>query len=239
MDTFRDKAGEPIGTDIDNWVASFTRMESGSSELPPHHPNCLGCGPENPNGHFLSVRRDGDGVVAHHQFDQRHVGAPGIAHGGAVATVIDDLFGFLLYSVGELAVTRRLELEYLAPALLDTPYILRVQFGLAMAGNWTSSPRWRMQRAALLLLPLPCSSWSRLNTFCSHRETRGLRPNSPPRAPGPNTSRVSAEPEAIERHAQRKGEAEGTVHCQLPCTSQPSGSATYDGTPSAGGRSSA
>ena len=125
MDTFRDKAGEPIGTDIDNWVASFTRMESGSSELPPHHPNCLGCGPENPNGHFLSVRRDGDGVVAHHQFDQRHVGAPGIAHGGAVATVIDDLFGFLLYSVGELAVTRRLELEYLAPALLDTPYILR------------------------------------------------------------------------------------------------------------------
>ena len=52
MDTFRDKAGEPIGTDIDNWVASFTRMESGSSELPPHHPNCLGCGPENPNGHF-------------------------------------------------------------------------------------------------------------------------------------------------------------------------------------------
>ncbi|MBB1032496.1 PaaI family thioesterase, partial [Dietzia sp. SLG310A2-38A2] len=23
MDTFRDKAGEPIGTDIDNWVASF------------------------------------------------------------------------------------------------------------------------------------------------------------------------------------------------------------------------
>ena len=112
MDTFRDKAGGPIGTDIDTWVRSFTRMESGSSELPPHHPNCLGCGPENPNGHFLSVRRDGDGVVAHHQFDQRHVGAPGIAHGGAVATVIDDLFGFF-------------ELEYLAPALLDTPYILR------------------------------------------------------------------------------------------------------------------
>lgn len=138
-------------------------------------------GPENPNGHFLSVRRDGDGVVAHHQFDQRHVGAPGIAHGGAVATVIDDLFGFLLYSVGELAVTRRLALDYLAPALLDTPYILRVQFGLAMAGNWTLGPRWRMQRAGLLLLPLPCSSRSRLNTFCSHRETRGLRPNSPPR----------------------------------------------------------
>ncbi|MCJ0981040.1 PaaI family thioesterase, partial [Rhodococcus sp. ARC_M12] len=54
-----------------------------------------------------------------------HVGAPGIAHGGAVATVLDDLFGFLLYTVGELAVTRRLELDYLAPVLLGTPYVLR------------------------------------------------------------------------------------------------------------------
>ncbi|AEF42716.1 PaaI family thioesterase [Hoyosella subflava] len=125
MDEFRDTAGEPVGADIDTWVRSFTRKESDSSELPPHHPNCLGCGPENPNGHFLSVRRDGDGVIAHHHFDQRHVGAPGIAHGGAVATVMDDLFGFLLYSVGELAVTRRLELDYLTPVLLDNPYILR------------------------------------------------------------------------------------------------------------------
>lgn len=33
--------------------------------------------------------------------------------------------GFLLYTVGELAVTRRLELDYLAPVLLDTPYVLR------------------------------------------------------------------------------------------------------------------
>lgn len=38
-----------------------------------------------------------------------------------MATVVDDLFGFLRYTVGELAVTRRLDLDYLAPVLLDTP----------------------------------------------------------------------------------------------------------------------
>ncbi|MGS2806694.1 PaaI family thioesterase [Nocardia sp. MH4] len=53
------------------------------------------------------------------------MGAPAIAHGGAVATVLDDLFGFLLYSVEELAVTRHLAIDYLAPVLLDTAYTLR------------------------------------------------------------------------------------------------------------------
>ena len=57
-----------------------------------------------------------------HTFDNRHVGAPGIAHGGAVATVIDDLYGFLLYLVGTPAVTRQLTVDYRAPLLIGTPY---------------------------------------------------------------------------------------------------------------------
>lgn len=59
-----------------------------------------------------------------HVFTQRHVGAPGIAHGGAVATVIDDMFGFLLYLTGAPAVTRQLEVRYDAPVLLGTSYEL-------------------------------------------------------------------------------------------------------------------
>ncbi|MBF6215700.1 PaaI family thioesterase [Nocardia puris] len=109
---------------LEVWAGSFRPQESASPELPPHHHLCLGCGPENPHGHHLRAQRCEHGVCAHHIFDQRHVGAPGIAHGGAVATVIDDLFGFLLYTVGELAVTRHLEIDYLAPILLDTPYAL-------------------------------------------------------------------------------------------------------------------
>jgi acyl-CoA thioesterase FadM len=39
-----------------------------------------------------------------------------------VAAAFDDLFGFLLYRVGELAVTRSLTVEYLRPVLLHTDY---------------------------------------------------------------------------------------------------------------------
>jgi uncharacterized protein (TIGR00369 family) len=96
-----------------------------SAELPAHYRNCLGCGPDNPHGHHLRARRDGRGVSARHVFDERHVGAPGIAHGGAVATVIDDIYGYLLYVVDELAVTRHLEIDYLKPVRLGAPYTLR------------------------------------------------------------------------------------------------------------------
>lgn len=68
--------------------------------------------------------RGADGVVASHVFDDRHVGAPGIAHGGAVATVLDDLLGFLLYLTGQPAVTRSLTIEYLSPVLLGVQYEL-------------------------------------------------------------------------------------------------------------------
>jgi acyl-coenzyme A thioesterase PaaI-like protein len=99
--------------------------------LPAHHGHCLGCGPDNPHGHHLRVSRRGERVVADHAFDGRHEGAPGIVHGGAVATVFDDLFGFLLYLSGEPAVTRQLSVEYLSPALIGTPYSLEA----AMTGR--------------------------------------------------------------------------------------------------------
>ncbi|QZN84868.1 MULTISPECIES: PaaI family thioesterase [Cellulomonadaceae] len=60
--------------------------------------------------------------MADHVFDERHVGAPGVVHGGAVATVLDDLFGFLPYLVGTPAVTRQLTVDYLSPVLVGVTY---------------------------------------------------------------------------------------------------------------------
>ncbi|GAB4083194.1 PaaI family thioesterase [Modestobacter muralis] len=108
---------------IGEWAEKFTGNNH-AGPLPPHHARCLGCGPENPHGHHLQVWREGDVVRARHVFDERHVGAPGIAHGGAVATVLDDLFGFLLYLIGDPAVTRHLEVGYRAPVMLGTSYLL-------------------------------------------------------------------------------------------------------------------
>ena len=94
-------------------------------QLPAHWPTCLGCGGDNESGFHLQVRRDGDGVVAEHTFADRHTGAPGIAHGGAVATVVDDVLGYLPYLVPMAAVTRFLEVDYLKPVLAGVPYLVR------------------------------------------------------------------------------------------------------------------
>jgi acyl-coenzyme A thioesterase PaaI-like protein len=106
------------------WWRSFEERRDtlDGDPLPPHHPWCLGCGPDNPHGHQLQARRRGDGVAAEHVFDSRHRGAPGIAHGGAVGTVLDDMVGMLLYVIGDLAVTRKLDIEFLAPVRLQVPY---------------------------------------------------------------------------------------------------------------------
>ena len=117
-------AADPV---VERWAQGFSASAAvppHEDGLPAHHPQCLGCGPDNPHGHHLQAWRDGDRIRARHVFDARHVGAPGIAHGGALATVLDDLFGFVLYVVGDLAVTRHLEVGYRAPVLLGVPYLL-------------------------------------------------------------------------------------------------------------------
>lgn len=96
--------------------------DSTLASLPPHHPRCLGCGPDNPAGLHLAVYRDGDTVVTDVTFDARHRGAPGLAHGGAISAACDDLFGFILYVVEEIAVTRTLTVDYLAPVPLGQPH---------------------------------------------------------------------------------------------------------------------
>ena len=113
---------QPMST-LDAWVRSMAHPEPASlGRLPAHSPTCAGCGSENPAGLALVVDATEDGGRAGHRFDRRQEGAPGIAHGGLVAAAFDDLFGFLLYRVGELAVTRSLTVEYLRPVLLGTDY---------------------------------------------------------------------------------------------------------------------
>ena len=108
---------------LDAWIRSMSRpAPTAVGRLPSHSPTCAGCGKENPAGLALEVDATEHGVSAVHRFDHRQEGAPGITHGGLVAAAFDDLFGFLLYRVGELAVTRSLTVEYLRPVLLGVDY---------------------------------------------------------------------------------------------------------------------
>ena len=92
--------------------------------LPPHYPTCFGCGPESEYGLHVVNRLVGDEIHATYTFSEKHSGAPGIAHGGTVAALVDDVCGGLLFVVREPAVTRKLEVEYLKPVLVGVPYDL-------------------------------------------------------------------------------------------------------------------
>ena len=92
--------------------------------LPPHHANCLGCGPDNPCTLGLELAIDGERVRGAVTLDDRHQGAPGFAHGGAVATALDDTLGTLLLVLKHPGVTARLEVNYRRPAFLHRRFDL-------------------------------------------------------------------------------------------------------------------
>ncbi|HNH36878.1 MAG TPA: PaaI family thioesterase [Microthrixaceae bacterium] len=75
-------------------------------------------GRTNPMGIGLEVRRHGDSVVATTALGPAFEGAPGRAHGGVVAAIVDETIGYVLPILGELAYTANLNLDYVAPAPL-------------------------------------------------------------------------------------------------------------------------
>lgn len=113
--------------DVEEYVEKLKagEVERKPGTLPPHYPTCFGCGPQAQAGLHLEVRLEGDEVVTEYAFGAEHSGAPGIAHGGTVAALVDDLLGYALYLVREPGVTRRLEVDYLKPVLVGTTYEVR------------------------------------------------------------------------------------------------------------------
>jgi acyl-coenzyme A thioesterase PaaI-like protein len=75
-------------------------------------------GRTNPMGIGLEVRRAGDEVIATTTLGPAFEGAPGRAHGGVVAAIIDETMGYVLPIVGELAYTANINIDYVAPAPL-------------------------------------------------------------------------------------------------------------------------
>lgn len=89
--------------------------------IPAHHDNCLGCGPDNPAGLQMQMHAIDGAVHADLTLDERMEGAPGLAHGGAIASALDDLFGGVLVLLEIPAVTASLSVEYRLPVALHTP----------------------------------------------------------------------------------------------------------------------
>lgn len=82
-------------------------------------------GRASPWGVDIDVHRVGDEIEATVTLGAAHEGAPGRAHGGIVAGLFDDVFGFVLGVVQEPAFTGELTVRYVAPTPLYRPLLCR------------------------------------------------------------------------------------------------------------------
>ncbi|MDF2259057.1 PaaI family thioesterase [Streptantibioticus ferralitis] len=81
-----------------------------------HYDQCFGCGEGQLHGLHLEARA-GEGVTVTAEFTVRpaHQGAPGLAHGGVLALALDETLGSLNWLLRVIAVTGRLETDFVRP----------------------------------------------------------------------------------------------------------------------------
>lgn len=84
-------------------------------------------GRSSPWGLDLDVRREGDEAVARVTLRAAHEGAPGRSHGGIVAALFDDVFGFVLNLRSQPAFTGEISVRYLRGTPVGAPLECRVR----------------------------------------------------------------------------------------------------------------
>jgi acyl-coenzyme A thioesterase PaaI-like protein len=82
-----------------------------------HHDGCFGCGP---GGLQIELERRAEGVAGRFYVRPAHQGPPGYAHGGIVATALDEAMSLLLHDRGIYALTTGLDVRLRAPAPIDS-----------------------------------------------------------------------------------------------------------------------
>ena len=88
----------------------------------PEDGGCFGCSPANPSGLQVRFRRRGDRVIARYQIADRFHGAPGIAHGGIAATILDEAScAAVVFLADRHVVTGELTVRYEHPCPVETP----------------------------------------------------------------------------------------------------------------------
>ena len=99
-------------------------LTSSYSQVVGHH--CFGCGPDNRCGMRLRFTADEAArtVACRVRLPRRFEGPPGHAHGGIVATILDEAMGKVNKMYGLIALTRRMEIDYLKPVPLGVPLLI-------------------------------------------------------------------------------------------------------------------
>ncbi|HXM20842.1 MAG TPA: PaaI family thioesterase [Terriglobales bacterium] len=88
---------------------------------------CFACGKNNPEGMRLKFTYDEerDRFVCRFRLARRYTGPPGHAHGGIIATILDEAMGKVNKLRQVVALTSQITVDYLKPVPLNKP--LRVE----------------------------------------------------------------------------------------------------------------
>ena len=86
--------------------------------MPKNH--CFGCGKDNPDGMHLKFFFDEEQMETscHFKLAKRYQGPPGHAHGGVIATILDEAMGKVNKFRNVIALTKTMEIEYMRPVPL-------------------------------------------------------------------------------------------------------------------------
>lgn len=86
---------------------------------------CFGCGPDNTDGMRLRFTLDEDAreFVCRFKLSRRYVGPPGHAHGGIIATILDEAMGKVNKLRHVVALTSEMTVNYLKPVPLGKTLI--------------------------------------------------------------------------------------------------------------------
>ncbi len=87
---------------------------------------CFGCGKDNPDGMRLKFTLDQAArrCTARRRLPRRFQGPPGHAHGGIIATILDEAMGKVNKLRSVIALTSRMQVEYLKPVPLGKPLVV-------------------------------------------------------------------------------------------------------------------
>jgi uncharacterized protein (TIGR00369 family) len=89
--------------------------------LQKHH--CFVCGKDNADGMRLrfTYNKANNSYVSRFRLDKKYTGPPGHAHGGIIATILDEVMGKVNKIRHIVALTREIKVEYLKPVPLNQP----------------------------------------------------------------------------------------------------------------------
>ncbi len=83
--------------------------------------HCFGCGSANREGLQMAFQAGEGRAVAEYVAGERYQGYPGLAHGGIVATLLDEAMGWAAYSLGTFSMTAKMTVRYRQPVPLGQP----------------------------------------------------------------------------------------------------------------------